>query len=282
MKAPTRIVSVDDIDFLREMETQDEATIDLTQVRLIRPVGIVAILAAIERRSRLSTAKIVHFLAPSSETVKAYMLHTGMFDVMREFGDFEGLQPEAQILDMPPLHPMVKCAHFTTEYDIEQLVARMQDEFQASLRHYATLAPACQLFLSELATNVVYHAQSNGGYVLAQLRSDPVSRPVVEIAVADCGIGIRESLKENPDHAAIENDGQALQHSITEGVSRLRDPYRGYGFHHITNNIKEPRNRTMTIRSGTSALIMTGGVISLAAPRAIAYNGTLVSVTIPC
>ncbi len=108
------------------------------------------------------------------------------------------------------------------------------------------------------------------------------SGPVVEIAVADCGIGIRSSLQKNPSHGMISSDIQAIEMSLREGVSSLRNPHRGYGLHHVTGDVKHNKNREMTVRSGQGILNIRGDGKVTKDYDSPTYSGTIVSVVIPC
>ena len=281
MRTPQQINTVRDIDFLWGFETTGKEVIDLGPIEFIKPVGVVALLAIIERLTRRSDMPKMAIQLPENPDVQEYLRLAGVFDVMREHVVFEGKQPEEMIAKMQQVRPMVSCTHFVKEYDIDQLANQMEAEFQTELVGYPSLLQTCHGIFSELATNVVYHAESDGGYVLAQ-QYNYSSGPVVEIAVADCGIGIRASLQKNPGHSMISSDLQATERALLEGVSSLEDPHRGYGLHHVTDDVKHNNNREMTIRSGQGILGIRGdGEITRDYDSPI-YSGTIVSVIIPC
>ena len=281
MRAPQQINTVHDIDFLQDFETTGKGVIDLGSVAFIKPVGIVALLATIERLTKRFGIPNMGLKLPENPDVQEYLRLAGVFDVMREHVIFEGTQPEEMIAKMQQVRPMVSCTRFVKEFDIDQLANQMEDKFQTALVGYASLLPTCHKVFSELATNVVYHAESDGGYVLAQ-QYNYSSGPVVEIAVADCGIGIRASLQKNPGHSMISSDLQAIERSLLEGVSSLEDPHRGYGLHDVTGDVKHNNNREMTIRSGQGILNIRGdGKVTRDYDSPI-YSGTIVNVIIPC
>ena len=281
LRTPQQINTVRDIDFLWGFETTGKEVIDLGPIEFIKPVGVVALLAIIERLTRRSDMPKMAIQLPENPDVQEYLRLTGVFDAMREHFIFEGRQPEEIIPKIQPVRPMVPCTHFVKEYDIEQLASQMEAEFQTELVGYISLLQTCQGIFSELAANVVYHAESDGGYVLAQ-QYNYSSGPVVEIAVADCGIGIRSSLQKNPSHGMISSDIQAIEMSLREGVSSLRNPHRGYGLHHVTGDVKHNNNREMTIRSGQGILNIRGDGKVTKDYDSPTYSGTIVSVVIPC
>ena len=281
MRTPQQINTVRDIDFLWDFETRGDGVLDLAPVNFIKPVGTVALLATIERLMKRPDMPKVTIELPENQNVQSYLRLAGVFAAMREHGVFEGMQPEDLIPEIQPAKPMVTCTRFANEFDIDNLAAQMEDRFQTELVGFASLLQPCHEIFSELASNVVYHADSNGGYVLAQ-QYDYSSGPVVEIAVADCGIGIRASLQKNPKHRAISSDVQAIERSLREGVSSLPDHHRGYGLHHVTGDVRQNKDREMTIRSGQGILTLRGdGKITRDYDSPI-YYGTIVSVSIPC
>ena len=205
----------------------------------------------------------------------------GVFHVMRDLVSIEGPQPEDIIPELPPVRPMVPCTHFDNEDDIERLANRMEERFQTELVGYGSILETCHTVFSELATNVANHAESAGGYVLAQQYNDG-SGPKVEIAVADCGIGIQASLQRNRKYTEIPSDADAIELAIKEGVTSLEDHYRGYGLYHVTDNVKKNNDREMTIRSGHGTMKLQGDGAITKEDGSSLYSGTIVNVIIPC
>ena len=255
MRVPQNVNTVYDIDFLLDPEVQeDSAVIDLTPITFIRPVGVVGLLAAIERIAKRRDVPKIDIHLPSNPDVRAYLRQAGVFDVMREYVSFQGLQPEDVIPQQVHERLMVPCTHFLKESDIDELSGQMEDLFYTEFLGYASLLQPCHEIFSELATNVVYHAESGGGYVLAQ-QYNFSSGSVVDIAVADCGIGIRASLQKNPDITYLSSDVDAIELALSEGVTSVQELYRGYGLSHVANNVKGADDRKMTIRSGMGILV---------------------------
>ena len=176
---------------------------------------------------------------------------------------------------------MVPCTHFQEEAEVDRLASEMETRFDTEFLGYASLLGTIETIFCELATNVVYHASSNGGYVLAQQYKQR-DGTVVDVAVADTGIGIRESLRSNPDNPTLTSDTDALELATKEGVSSLRDAHRGFGLSHVTYDLKTDDRRIMTMRSGMGRLVVQGNGKVIKIERAPAYPGTIVSVTIPC
>ena len=164
MRASQTITEIADIDFLCGVEN---GVIDLSAVNAIGPVGVVAILATLERLSKQSSIEGLTLSLPMNQNIQSYLRSAGVFDAIREYYDFQGTQPEELIPEPLLVRQMVPCTHFRCDSDIDRLADEMEDRFRTEFPGYASLLPACHEIFSELATNVVYHAESEGGYVLA-------------------------------------------------------------------------------------------------------------------
>ena len=281
MIIPARINTIDDIDFLQILEATRNPVIDFTPIEFIRPVGVVALLATLERLAKLSDVEDLTFRLPKSPEVREYLLMAGVFDVMRRLISFDSVQPEALISKKPPERPMVPCRYFASESDIDEIADRMEEDFKSVLPKSGSILGACHTAFSELATNVIYHAESQGGYVLAQ-QYNFSSGAMVEIAVADCGIGIQESLRKNQKYTDIPSDEDAIELAIREGVTSLDDRYRGYGLAHVTYDVRVGDGRQIAIRSGYGTMILQGNGEIEKRRNSPRYSGTILNVSIPC
>lgn len=281
MRAPPGIYTIDDIDFLHTIEAARDGLIDFGPVQFIKPVGVVALLATMERLSKLSGTNSMKFSLPENPAVRQYLRMAGVFDAMRRLISFTNVQPEDVIPKRSPGRPMVPCKYFESEGDVEQLANQMEENFQSIMPGNGSLLETCHTAFSELATNVVNHAESEGGYVLAQQYHYQSGR-IVEIAVADCGIGIQESLQKNRKYTNILSDEDAIELAIKEGVSSLEDGYRGYGLYHVTYDVRRSNDRRLTIRSGYGTMVLQGNGSITKRRNSTNYPGTILNVTIPC
>jgi hypothetical protein len=101
----------------------------------------------------------------------------------------------------------------------------------------------------ELCRNVWDHAGTMG-IVAAQLTRQPrTERPIIQVGVADLGIGIKASLAARYLVAAW-SDAEAILHAVRPGVSRY-DTRRGIG---LTQALETARRAdgALVIRSGTA------------------------------
>jgi hypothetical protein len=83
--------------------------------------------------------------------------------------------------------------------------------------------------IGEIYGNVVDHSERvDSGYV-----AYAASGKTFEFIVADSGIGVLSSLRNNPAYAHIADSGTALEYALTKGVSRFQEPDHGFGFQPI-------------------------------------------------
>ena len=282
LKSPESMNNILDVDcFLERVDAVDEVILDFIDTTFIRPVGVVSFLATMERLAMLPVKHNLCFLLPKSEDVRIYLRQAGVFDAMREYCSFQGEQPEEIIPERPPVRPMVSCTHFRTDSEVEELGAKLEERFRTELFGIASILQPCYEIFSELAMNILYHAESKGGYVLAQ-RYNYSSGPVIDIAVADCGIGIRASLAKNPDIAPLNSDPDAISLALEEGVTSLNQSNRGYGLSHVTDRVNTAKDRIMVIRSGHGIMTLQGDGTVRSEVHDVYYPGTIVNVIIPC
>ena len=143
LKAPVTINTVQAIDFLLGTTAKAEVAVDLSAVNSVKPVGVVAILAAIERMVRGSDVSAVVFALPSDPKVCSYLRSTGVFEAMRNLGPFRDPQPEEVIPHQVPMRQMVPCTRFSNESEIEDLACQMEERFATELIGYGSLLGTC-------------------------------------------------------------------------------------------------------------------------------------------
>ena len=276
-----RIGNINQIDFLLGIEARKERDIDLSALTFIKPVGVVALLTTLERYRNYSGDSPVALRLPEDSAVRDYLVRAGVYDVIRGQGWPIVDLPEVPELVGEGVRQMVPCTRFREEACIETLAAQMEERFHTTFAGLGSLLGTLDTIFSELAMNVVHHAESGSGYVLAQ-EYKYQSGPIVEIAVADCGIGIRASLEKNPHNPRFNSDSEAIESATLEGVSSTREDNRGYGLYYVTDDLKRDKSRLMTIRSGTGIITVRGHGTVVKREGEMRYSGTIVSVTIPC
>ena len=111
----------------------------------------------------------------------------------------------------------------------------------------------------ELANNAAYHSESEiGAFGMAQFYQREHQGRFI-CAVADGGIGIRESLTKNPAYKyTVHYDWTAIEYATQELVSGTGDAHRGIGLYEISNAMRHP-GRELFIHSGIGLLHIETG-----------------------
>ena len=115
--------------------------------------------------------------------------------------------------------------------------------------------------LSELSSNVLDHAQSEyGGVVATQTyRSMRSGTRYLVMSIGDMGIGVRASIGANERlQERLDSDGQALGIAVQSGNSRFETGGRGGGLPRVME-IARRYGGNVALRSGTGALAFRGG-----------------------
>ena len=256
----------------------DAVIIDLSKLRFIRPIGVIAILCL---AAKLSDRKIrCRIVVPRDGKAWSYLYRIGLLEALSHI---EPLNVSEEVLDRVDerLTALIPVRGFSSYGEVEEIAARVEEAFQASMAGLVSLLPTCHTVVAELAGNVVAHSGTGRGWVLAQ-RYIGGDSPVVEIAVGDGGIGIRRSLAKNKgrERGAL-SDRDALRTAIDDGVSRFTDPHRGYGLGHIRAEVRRGRQRKLFMASGVGRLHMysDGRVRTLPGPH---IPGVLAEARVPC
>jgi len=126
-------------------------------------------------------------------------------------------------------------------------------------REYGALFDLLSYSLREMIRNIVEHSQSETISLCAQYRTKAM---LAEIAILDTGVGIRNSLSNNP-HLTIESDREAINLALMPGISGKMfkgvraDPFdfwqnSGYGLYVVSRLCGH--GGKFTICSGDTAL----------------------------
>lgn len=133
--------------------------------------------------------------------------------------------------------------------------------------------------MAELEGNIHDHSESATSGKIA-FRA---AQNMFEFVVADCGVGLLQSLRGCPTYETLSDHGKALEHALQDGVSRY-GPQSGHGngfrpiFVGLTN-----LNGVLRFRTGDHALLMDGTSPSLTTARLMqkpAIGGFFASVAI--
>ncbi len=267
---------------VEDLSPDDKVDIDLSPVKFLKPPALIGLLVLIERIALVSDSAGFRIRLTIHPPENKYVL-----DYLYKVRFPEALELSASwhipdhLVMTSRLRPVIPITRFRTAEDVEQIAIDMQSTFRTELMGLATLLQPCHVIFSELADNILHHANSGGGFVLAQ-QYNYTRQPMLEIAIGDCGIGITQSLRQNTQYSSqINSDEDALLLALQDGVTRFDDRYRGFGLGHVENEIRNIEDRSLTMRSGTGYVIIHGGGYTFHDSCKF-YPGTLAHVAIPC
>ena len=108
----------------------------------------------------------------------------------------------------------------------------------------------------ELALNAVQHSESVvGEYAVVECAMAAQGGVIYAVGVADRGIGIPASLRQNPAYAFVESDADVVALATELQVTGTGDPNRGLGLDHVVQVVK--------IFGGNFVIISGGGYWNL-------------------
>jgi hypothetical protein len=162
----------------------------------------------------------------------------------------EASEPQANGLP-PGFQP---CHTFTVERDLDQIVTSLARAVSEGCLVDDLAKRAIWFTLNEVAQNVVHHASAtSGGVAAASIDSDAKQ---FELAIADCGVGVRSSLSRNVTYAELHDDAEALEAALRVGVTSNPDGNTGLGLA-IGTFLARLNGGSLFMRSGT-AMVQAG------------------------
>lgn len=160
------------------------------------------------------------------------------------------------------------------------LAAVDSDTFKPALFDFDTRARAAMKFkrsvsqskglvcgaIGEMVDNVFEHSGKPESGIAGFLATPNY----IDIAVADVGIGVLSSLRQNPAYAYLSDAGMALSLAIRDGTSRYSTTAdgegRGHGFSTLFRGLNS-LDAEIRLRSGNYALEVGGQAVNERAPK---------------
>ena len=180
------------------------------------------------------------------------------------FGDMAGAFP------LPPENPVV-----TGDFRWEQWLLHAENAAKAN----GVIAPLVASFigaLREMQDNVYEHS----GAACTGLVAYAVNDRSFEFVVSDRGMGVLESLRQNPRHADLPDAGAALKQAIKPGVSRFpAETGRGQGYVQLYRAMVTHRAE-LRFRSGDHALTLRSTADPLHGEQLLNHTSSLTGLTI--
>ena len=145
------------------------------------------------------------------------------------------------------------CIEMFDEKNIQQVYRRLVKVLIHQPNVETSLLQAMSYCFYEILDNALIHSGKNNGIAISNY-SD--SEHLIQILVADDGMGIRNSLAHNPDYAGV-SEPQALEYCIQDRVSDGKG--MGFGLYSTARLINTAGHR-LIIRSGSHTLSANGGI----------------------
>ena len=258
----------------------DRVVFDLLRVKFIKPPGVMGIINTIEYLARIDPNLKITIYPPEDQFVLEYLVRVDLIKALEIFGKWKIPDEDRQTLGTK-LSPLIPLQRFSTAMEVEKIAQLMEHTFRTELLGFSTLLQPCHVIFSELADNVLHHAGSDGGFVLAQ-QYNYREGPILEIAVGDCGIGILASLSGKQSLTKqIGSDKDAIELALEDGISCIADTHRGYGLGYVREELARVDDRILTMRSGNGYIIKRGSGYKFA-EVCKHLPGTIAHAVIPC
>ncbi len=270
--------------FAAAPEVEGEMTVlDLRGVEFVEPAGLCGLAALLEfliPRSRLVGLRF------SGHDVAAYLER---MDFFRIFGHRVETNVDVAVLEERRRgNPgtLQELISFHSEEEIPGIINRISEILTNKDYGLRERAAICAT-LSEICANAVEHGHSPfGSYAAVQAYQHIVSGgrergrgEEVLVAIADGGVGVRETLSRNPEyseHTASDND--ALRHALKMGVSGTGEIGRGGGLA-VVGQIAARAGGSLSLRSGSGRVTFYGDRTN--SRNVPAFPGTFVRVSLP-
>ena len=264
----------------REVEGE-MAVLDLRSIEFVEPSGLCGLAALLE--FLIPRARLVG-LRFSGYDVAAYLERMNFFKV---FGHrVETNVDVATLEERRRGNPgtLQELIRFHSEEEIPGIINRISEILENKEYRLRERAAICAT-LSEICANAVEHGSSPfGAYAAVQAYQHIVSGgrgqgEEVLVAIADGGVGVRETLSRNPAYAAhTASDNDALRHALKMGVSGTGEIGRGGGLA-VVGQIAARAGGSLSLRSSAGRVTFYGDRIN--SRNVPFFPGTCVRVSLP-
>jgi anti-sigma regulatory factor (Ser/Thr protein kinase) len=236
--------------------TSDEVHLLASGVRFAAPLDICALRTLIDHAAENS--RRVHLECPGDPSVHRYLERMNLYDGLPSNVTLSSLRPS--IRRQPLGTKLIELSRIGCGEDVEDLMDRIAEIAGEQFGRRSTVTVAFATAVGAAAENVVMHAESPTGALVAAQR---YQRTGLELAVVDRGLGIPRTLAANPRHRGL-SDLDAVERSLEDEVSSSLEDGRGAGLWELREAVAASRNATLAIASGEADLSLswTDGVMS--------------------
>ena len=246
------VSSLCEIDFVSFWKTRsnpvDKIIFDFSPIEFVRPAGLASIVALMKFSKHLGVAERYYFREPKDSDVRQYLKRMGFYG---QFGIIKE-QVNQKIKSLSTLCELREVKDEFEAYKVtEQLVKIVREQVQPRKEMMQVISHA----LGEIVDNIFHHSKSPvNGFVCAQTYK---GEGEVEIAVADCGVGIKESLKGNPIYKGIRDNAEAIEIALGKMTTGKPGTNSGQGLFVCQRYVKENSGQ-MDVISGNAQYTLRG------------------------
>jgi anti-sigma regulatory factor (Ser/Thr protein kinase) len=242
--------AMDEID-----SSKDEVHLMASGIKFAAPLDICALRTLIDHAAE--KARRVHLESPSDPSVHRYLERMNLYDDLPDNVTFSP--------DRPPIRrralgkKLIELSRISCSEDVENLMDSIAEIAGDQFGRRSTVTTAVATAVGAAAENVVMHADSPTGALVAAQRYRGTG---LELAVVDRGLGIPYTLAANPRHRGL-SDLNAVERSLEDKVSSSTEEGRGAGLWELREAVAASRNATFAIASGRADLSIswTNGVM---------------------
>ncbi|TLM69240.1 MAG: hypothetical protein FDZ69_00265 [Deltaproteobacteria bacterium] len=252
------------------LPASDSYVIDFSEMAWVEPFGLLFFSSQLRRFRERHRARGANFRAINYTHSRCeYASFMGLF---KAFGLNYGNDPgqakgSRQYVPITRLNAQeLQSESYQALEDVRETVERHSVRLAEVLTRSDTgdLNDTISYSLRELFRNVIEHSQSDDIWYAAQCWPD---KQIVQLAILDEGVGIRQSLSRNP-HLSINNDLDALKLSLLPGISgvafkgapkRRRDAWANSGYGLFMTSQICSRGGSFAACSGSKCLVLAQG-----------------------
>ncbi len=229
---------------------------NLCHYRFVTPAALVQLAAAcqaIHNEGRRAT-----IVLNRQSDLPRFMLRANFIHVVRPIATFNPDIKRQHLHDFDHLlgtnQMLVEVTKVESAEALRPLLDHILQTLCDVLRYSERDAFDIAVAVSEIAQNTFDHAGQACGFLAMQVYQRRDGHRFLEIALADCGDGLRATLQRNPKYQDLGSDHEAIRASTLQGVSQFHnDATRGTGLYHLLDKAFQLEG-SVYIRSGSAKL----------------------------
>lgn len=235
---------------------------DFSDTQFIRPIGLLTAVAMM-KYSKYKGIANKYYIIEGNSFVASYLERMDFynhFDIQRN--TIQRYDQQDKLVEIKEIEAFEQ-SHIITE--------RILNVIKKQVPINNELHSAIAWAIGETIDNIEHHSKSEiNGYVCAQTYQDSL-----EIAIVDCGIGIREALRSNERYRYIISHDEAIRVATAKNTTGRPDNNSGIGLF-VTKRILKQNKGMLLIMSGDSLVRFLDDSINPLVAGIKYWQGTLV------